>query len=86
MNCAARRRLITSALALALPVNGALAQTGQAMPDPNKVAPQYRAAAEKRREELITINACKKLAEKEAVAKRDQAAYINHCRETVEKH
>jgi hypothetical protein len=45
MNCAARRRLITSALALALPVNGALAQTGQAMPDPNKVAPQYRAAA-----------------------------------------
>jgi hypothetical protein len=74
-------------LALALPVSSALAQTGRdEMPDPNKVAPQYRAAAEKRREELITINACKKLAEKEGVAKRDQAAYINHCRETVEHH
>jgi hypothetical protein len=55
------------------------------MPDPNKVPPEYRAAAEKRREELLTINACTKLAEKDKVPKRDLAAYINHCKETVEK-
>ena len=56
------------------------------MPDPNKVPPEYRAAAEKRREELVTITECKKIAEKEHVTKRDLAAYINHCKETVEKH
>jgi hypothetical protein len=56
------------------------------MPHPNKVPPEYRAAAEKRREEPITINECKKLAEKEHVTKRDMAAYINHCKEAVEKH
>jgi hypothetical protein len=74
----------TTLLALALLVNAALAQN--VMPDPNKVPPEYRAAAEKRREELITINECKKLAEKEHVTKRDMAAYINHCKEAVEKH
>jgi hypothetical protein len=56
------------------------------IPDANKVPPEYRAAAEKRREELITSNACTKLAEKDKVPKRDQAACINDCRETVEKH
>lgn len=77
----------TALVALALPINAAVAQIGRGeIPDPNKVAPQYRAAAEKRREELITINACTKLAEKEHVTKRDLASYINHCRETVEKH
>jgi hypothetical protein len=74
----------TALLAVALPVNAALAQN--VMPDPNKVPPEYRAAAEKRREELITISECKKLAEKENVTKRDLAAYINHCKEAVEKH
>jgi DNA-binding transcriptional regulator YiaG len=74
----------TALLAAALTVNAALAQN--VMPDPNKVPPEYRAAAEKRREELITITECKKLAEKEHVTKRDLAAYINHCKETVEKH
>jgi hypothetical protein len=64
----------TALLAAALPVNAALAQN--VMPDPNKVPPEYRAAAEKRRKELITINECK----------RDMAAYINHCKEAVEKH
>ena len=76
--------MATPLLALALPVNTALAQN--VMPDPNKVPPEYRAAAEKRREELITINECKKLAEKEHVTKRDMAAYVNHCKEMVEKH
>jgi hypothetical protein len=80
-----RWRQATFLLALALPVSSALAQI-EAMPDPDKVAPQYRAAAEKRREELITINACTKLAEKEHVTKRDLTAYVNHCKETVEKH
>lgn len=74
----------TALLAAALPVNAALAQN--VMPDPNKVPPEYRAAAEKRREELVTITECKKLAGKEHVTKRDLAAYINHCKETVEKH
>jgi hypothetical protein len=79
-----RWSVATALLALALPVNAALAQN--VMPDPNKVPPEYRAATEKRREELITINACTKLAEKDKVPKRDLAAYINHCKETAEKH
>jgi hypothetical protein len=73
-------------LTLALPINAARAQAGGSMPDPNKVAPQYRAAAEKRREEIITINACTQLAVKDHIPKRDEAAFINHCRDTVEKH
>jgi hypothetical protein len=77
-----RWSVATALLAAALPVNAALAQN--VMPNPNKVSPEYRAAAEKRREELITINACTKLAEKDKVPKRDLAAYI--CKETVEKH
>jgi hypothetical protein len=67
-----------------LPINATRAQIGQEMPEPDKVAPQYPAAAEKRREEIITINACTKLAEKDRIPKRDQAAFINHCRD--EKH
>jgi hypothetical protein len=78
-----RWQVTTTLLALAFPVNAALAQN--VMPDPHKVPPEYRAAAEKRREELITINECKKLAEKEHVTKRDMASYINHCKEAVEK-
>ena len=85
MKYTSRRWFVATALlAAALPVNAALAQN--VMPDPNKVPPEYRAAAEKRREELITINACTKLAEKERVTKRDLTAYVNHCKETVEKH
>jgi hypothetical protein len=84
MKYTSRRWPIATALwAVALPFNAVMAQN--VMPDPNKVPPEYRAAAEKRREELITITECKKLAEKEHVTKRDLAAYINHCRETVEK-
>jgi hypothetical protein len=42
-----RRKLIATALlALTLPVNAALAQI-EAMPDPDKVAPQYRASRRK---------------------------------------
>jgi hypothetical protein len=49
----------------------------QKLPDPDKVAPQYHDAAEKRRAHIITTKACTDKAEKDKVLKRDMAEYIN---------
>lgn len=69
------KRTVIVLLGLILPAT-ALAQK---IPDPDKVAPQYHDAAEKRRVEIIHTKACTSQAEKEKVLKRDLAAYINHC-------
>jgi hypothetical protein len=47
--------------------------------DPNLVAPEYRAAAEKRRAEQIKLFECSNKAEAAKVARRDRAAYVNAC-------
>jgi hypothetical protein len=47
--------------------------------DPNTVAPEYRAAAEKRRAEQIKLFQCSKKADEAKVMRRDRVAYINEC-------
>lgn len=69
------RRTVVALLGLALPAAG----LAEKLPDPDKVAPQYHDAAEKRRAEIIRTKACTDKAEKEKVLKRDMAAYINRC-------
>lgn len=51
----------------------------QQLVDPNKVAPEYRAAAEKRRAEQLRLLQCSKKADEAKVNHRDHAAYVNAC-------
>jgi hypothetical protein len=51
----------------------------QALVDPDKVAPEYREAAEKRRAEQIRQRECGIKADLEKVLPRDRTAYLNHC-------
>jgi hypothetical protein len=47
--------------------------------DPNTVAPEYRAAAEKRRAEQIKLFECSKKADAAKVLRRDRLAFVNEC-------
>ena len=47
--------------------------------DPNAVAPEYRAVAEKRRAEQIKLFECSKKADAAKVLRRDRAAFISEC-------
>jgi hypothetical protein len=47
--------------------------------DPNSVAPEYRAVAEKRRAEQIKLFECSKKADQTKVLRRDRAAFISEC-------
>jgi hypothetical protein len=47
--------------------------------DPNSVAPEYRAVAEKRRAEQIKLFECSKKADAAKVLRRDRAAFISEC-------
>jgi len=51
----------------------------QKLVDPNAVAPEYRAAAEKRRAEQIKTLECTVKADRAKVLPRDRVAYINEC-------
>jgi hypothetical protein len=53
----------------------------QKLVDPDKVAPEYREAAEKRRAEQIRQRECALKADLEKVLPRDRTAYLNHCLE-----
>jgi hypothetical protein len=53
----------------------------QKLVDPNLVAPEFRAAAEKRRTEQMKILDCHRKAEAAKVLPRDRAEHINHCLE-----
>lgn len=55
----------------------------QALVDPNKVAPEYREAAEKRRAEQLRQRECALKAELEKVLPRDRTDYLNHCLEAM---
>jgi len=57
------------------------ASTAQSLVDPNKVAPEYRAAAEKRRAEQIKLFECSKKADEAKVLRRDRVTYITECLE-----
>jgi hypothetical protein len=49
--------------------------------DPNSVAPEYRAVAEKRRAEQIKLLECSKKADEAKVLRRDRTAYVSECLE-----
>jgi hypothetical protein len=51
----------------------------QKLVDPNSVAPEFRAAAEKRRAEQLKLNECTKKAIVVKVLVRDRAAFISNC-------
>ncbi len=55
----------------------------QTLVDPNKVAPEYREAAEKRRAEQLRQRECASQADREKVLPRDRTAFLNHCLETM---
>lgn len=51
----------------------------QKLVDPNSVAPEFRAAAEKRRNEQIKLAICSKKADDAKVVRRDRAAFVDQC-------
>lgn len=55
----------------------------QPLVDPNKVAPEFREAAEKRRAEQLRQRECALKADLEKVLPRDRTAYLNHCLDTL---
>ena len=55
----------------------------QPLVDPNKVAPEYREAAEKRRAEQLRERDCALKADLEKVLPRDRTAFLNHCLEMM---
>jgi hypothetical protein len=56
----------------------------QKLVDPASVAPEHRAAAEKRRAEQLRLRQCTQKAENEKVKPRDRADFILHCIEAAE--
>lgn len=57
------------------------AGSAQKLVDPNAVAPEYRAAAEKRRAEQIKLLECTKEANQAKILPRDRAGFIGPCLE-----
>ena len=51
----------------------------QQLVEPDKVAPEYREAAAKRRSEQMKIMDCNKKAEEAKVLPRDRASHVQHC-------
>jgi len=70
--------LILLAAAAVMPAPSAPARA-QTLVDPERVAPQYREAAEKRRTEQIKQRDCAMKANIDRVTLRDRAAYVNRC-------
>ncbi|QOZ69428.1 hypothetical protein [Bradyrhizobium arachidis] len=70
-----KQLIVIAAIALSF---AAPART-QPLVDPNKVAPEYREAAEKRRAEQLRQRECAIKADLEKVLPRDRTAYLNHC-------
>jgi hypothetical protein len=64
------------AIFLTIPLHVGFAQK---LVDPDKVAPEYRAAAEKRRAEQIKVAECSHKADEAKVLPRDRTAHIQHC-------
>jgi hypothetical protein len=70
------RRLFVIVIFSTVPLHVSFAQK---LVDPDKVAPEYRAAAEKRRAEQIKVTECSHKADEAKVLPRDRAAHIQHC-------
>jgi hypothetical protein len=57
------------------------ASFAQKLVDPNSAAPEFRAAAEKRRAEQIKLSECNKKANQAKVLPRDRTPFVNSCLE-----
>lgn len=55
------------------------ASSAEKLVDPDSVAPEYRAAAEKRHAEQLKLLQCSKKADEAKVPRRDRAAHIGRC-------
>lgn len=55
------------------------ASFAQKLVDPDKVAPEYREAAVKRRAEQLKLLECNHRADVAKILPRDRAAHIQHC-------
>jgi hypothetical protein len=64
-----------------VPLVFVLSQPGfaQKLVDPEKVAPEYREAAVKRRAEQVKVLECNHKANEAKVLPRDRTAHIQHC-------
>jgi len=64
-----------------LAVSAVFLQTADAqkLVEPDKVAPEYREAAAKRRAEQVKMMDCNKKAEEAKVLPRDRASHVQHC-------
>jgi len=80
-----RRLFIACVLHMGLMPAPALWQgaSAQKLVDPNTVAPEFRAAAEKRRAEQLALFQCSRKADEAKVTRRDRVAFINEC---LDKH
>jgi hypothetical protein len=76
-----RRLSAGLAFSLAILICMLLPGTGiaQKLVDPDSVAPEYRAIAEKRRAEQLKLFQCSRKADEAKVLRRDRVAYINGC-------
>ena len=55
------------------------ASLAEKLVDPNAVAPEYRAIAEKRRAEQLKLFECSRKADQAKVLRRDRAAFVSEC-------
>ena len=69
-------RILIVAMLSILPLAASLAQR---LVDPEKVAPEFRAAAEKRRAEQLKVRDCSHKADEAKVLPRDRTAHIQTC-------
>jgi hypothetical protein len=67
------------ALILVLSVLSSQAGIAQKLVDPDKVAPEYRAAAEKRRAEQLKQLDCSHKADEAKVLRRDRISFLQQC-------
>jgi hypothetical protein len=69
-------RFLAIAIFSTIPLHAGFAEK---LVDPDKVAPEYRAAAEKRRAQQIRQMECAHKADEARVLPRDRMAHIQHC-------
>lgn len=75
-------RLVGYILAAALLMAASLQPSAaQKLVDPEKVAPEYREAAVKRRAEQVKLTGCSQKADAAKVVPRDRAAFVTDCLE-----
>jgi hypothetical protein len=77
-----RRRSVRSILLFSL-ATMSVAWSGvsfaEKLVDPNAVAPEYRAVAEKRRAEQLKLFQCSQKADAAKIVRRDRAAFVAEC-------